>query len=263
MIDYKELYSVCGAKPSLKDDRDYNLNKIIPKSVKPPRQFRINVDKDSILNQGNVGCCVACSLALTRHLKEKEQSNDSELFSPMYIYGNREKEDCQDEGMFPREALRTLKNFGVCHKSDFDGYEEYPKTKKAYYNNKTKLDQLAFPNRISSYYRLNTNYDIMTALVELGAVTICVAVYECLYYPTVDNVVNYNKDTCGDIYGYHEMTITGYDMDKDIWIVANSWGSDYGEFGSVYIPMDYPIEEAWATVDEITEKKFISELPRS
>jgi len=258
MIDYKELYPICGAKPSPIDERDYPLTNLIPKATKLPRRFRISVDKDSILNQGNVGCCVACSLALIRHLKEKEQSNDDNLFSPMYIYANREKEDCQDEGMFPREALRTLKNFGVCYKSDFDGYEEYPKAKKNYYNNKTKLDQLAFPNRISSYYRLNTKSDIMTALIELGAVTICVAVYESLYYPNIDNIINYDKDNCGDICGYHEMTITGYDVDRNVWIVTNSWGSDYGESGSIYIPMDYPIEEAWIAIDEITEKKFIN-----
>lgn len=254
-IDHKEKYPICGAKPSPKDERDYPLTNIIPMASNSPRKFSRKVDKSSVLDQGQIGCCVACSTELTRHLTEKEQSNDNNLFSPMYIYGNREDGDCQDEGMYPREALRTLKNFGVCYKSDFDGYMEYPKAKKLYLANKTRLDQLAYPNRISSYYRLDGKMDIINALYNLGAVTICIPVYESLYYPTKDGHVEYDKNDT-KVYGYHEVTLVGYDMNEHYYEMVNSWGTDYGIDGMVYLSMDYPIEEAWAIVDEITEKKF-------
>lgn len=256
MIDYKELYSVCGAIPSPIDERDYPLTNIIPMASNPPRKFSIKVDKSAILDQGQVGCCVACSLALTRHLKEKEQSNDDKLFSPMYIYGNREDGDCQDEGMFPREALRTLKNFGVCYKEDFDGYMEYPKAKKEYLADKTRKDQLAYPNRISSYYRLYDKLDIVNAISTLGAVTICIPVYELLYYPKNDYVEYDKNDTY--IRGYHEVTLVGYDIDEHYYEMANSWDIKYGTDGVVRLSMDYPIEEAWIAIDEVTEKKFIN-----
>ena len=77
MIDYKELYPICGAKPSPVDERDYPLTNLIPKAdSRPPLEFSKPVNKDSVLNQGNIGCCVACSAELTRNLKEIEQSND-------------------------------------------------------------------------------------------------------------------------------------------------------------------------------------------
>ena len=49
------------------------------------------------------------------------------------------------------------------------------------------------------------------------------------------------------------MTIIGWD--HDYWVVQNSWGYNYGDKGKVLIPMNYPIMEAWTTLDFYDETK--------
>ena len=50
------------------------------------------------------------------------------------------------------------------------------------------------------------------------------------------------------------MTLVGWT--KTHWILLNSWGKNWGKDGFCYLPFDYPIQEAWGVIDEVTEVKF-------
>lgn len=249
----KHIYAATGMIKSPDDDRDYPLAKLIVKAELPPASYR-NEIKAPVYNQRDVGCCVACSLATCKYLIEMAQLGEARPFSVKYIYGNRDESTNHEEGMIPREALKVLKKFGDCHWDLFSGYAEYPVSNDEYIKNKARYDTDAYPYRISSYYRLKTKLDIMTAVSTLGVVTIACPAHESLFFPDENNFVKY--DAKEEIYGYHEMTLIGYDNVKKYWIIQNSWGKEYGEDGIVYISMDYPIVEAWAIVDEIMEHEL-------
>lgn len=242
-----EVYNadIIGVISSPYDNRDYILNSLITSSESTlPTSYRVVVSPP-LYSQGSTGCCVACALAYCRYIQEVLQEGTSDKFSVNYIYGNRLSSDSQDDGMIPRQALKTLVNFGDCHWNDFKGYNEYPTAKSKYATNKENFDDLAYPYKINSYYKLNTTEEIKTAVYNLGCAIVVYDVTNYLRSP-IDGYVVYDDS---NIVGQHCMTIVGWTED-DHWIVLNSWGSSYGIDGYCYVPFSYPINESWTMVDE-------------
>lgn len=264
MNNYKSYK--CGALKSPKDDRDYKLNNLIMKAINLPNKYTVPVPA-IIANQGDVGCCVASSLAQIKHCQEYKENGDTNMFSAAYIYANREDSDFQGSGMYPREALKNLVKNGTCYQEDFPGYNlyEYDEIKEFYHDNSINLDNLAIPYRASSYYRLNNLDDIKLALYTVGYVNVCYDVYKCLYYPDENGFINYKK-IHGKSYGGHAMTACAYDDEKGCLGVINSWGKEYGtgingisDGGCVWIPYEYKPSEAWACLDAPTIKQITKE----
>lgn len=243
-----------GAIPSAYDERDYQITDIIPcagglvtdKTYYNPLGWIVD-----IFDQAESNMCVACSLCVTRWMTEYNQSANDKQFSPAYIYFNRDSEsDYCGEGMQPREALKHLTSDGVCFWDSYPGFFMYEDQDKHMETINTYKDE-AKPYRISSYYAVNGSNQIKNTIKDLGAVSIMVPVYDCLYTVGSDGVVNYDSSARNTVYGYHQMTLFGWD--ENGWIGINSWGSEWGKTGRFYLPYDYPIQEAWAIVDEITE----------
>lgn len=237
------------------DERDYTLdmlvysgNTLLPSSYKTQTTV-------SVLNQGSVACCVACALASCRYIQEELQEGVASKFSVNYIYGNRLPTDSQNEGMIPRQALKTILDYGDCHWSDFSGYSVYETAKAMYAENKVLYDDLAYPYKINSYYRLYSVNEIKTAVYELGCVVISYDLTANFRHPNAEGYVEY--DDTQEIAGKHMVTIIGWTEDEH-WIVLNSWGTDYGDKGYCYISFDYPYNEAWTMVDNNRYKELFA-----
>lgn len=264
-MNYEQEYSQCGALCSPKDDRDYTLDQIIMRAVFLPEEYIVPIPA-IIMDQKQISSCVPCTIAQIKHSQEFEELGDTEMFSAAYIYANRKDTDYQGSGMYPREALQNLVENGICHQKDFQGYDEYEYAdlKAQYLSQKDRLDRIAKPYRIASYYRLNDLEDIKIALTTVGYVQICFPVYKCLYTPDKDGVIKYNKLTRGKNYGGHSMTCVGYSDKRQALAIVNSWGKDYGtsiegvaDGGCIWIPYDYEFTEAWSVVDATTQKELL------
>lgn len=253
-----------GYKPSPVDERDYRLSQLISCAPRLPEEY-INPTPLHIFDQGNTCSCVACSAAQGKHLLEYRQTDDDQPFSPMYLYGHRQEGDYLGAGYIPREAWKNLKAFGMCHWDDFDGFYEYPEARTRYHKNETSLDAKAYPYRISSYYRLKSKKDIQTAILTIGFAMVAYYVQEPMYYPDKDGIVQYDPTIPEDPEAGHQMIAVGYN--REGLIVCNSWGINYGigfkenhtEGGLMIVPYDYPVSEAWAIIDDISEK-FTKEI---
>lgn len=260
MNKFKESFlngNVKGVINSPIDERDYQLSKLIKKSIRLPKEY-ISPTPLIIENQGNVGCCVNMSIAQCKHIIEYRQNGDTQAFSKSYVYGNRLDTDYHGSGMIPREALRTLKNFGICHDKYMPEIVEYEKAKEIYESNKEFLDEKAKPYRINSYYRLWNKNDVKTSIYTMGHAFISYDVYDSLFNPDKDGIIQYDKDD-NELLGGHQMTAVGW---NDVgFIIANSWGKDYGigfkenntDGGMIVIPYDYKFSECWSMIDNITE----------
>lgn len=264
-MNYEEKYPVCGALESPYDERDYQLNSLIMKAVRLPDEYIVPIPA-IIADQGSSGTCCAATLAQIKHSQEFEELGDDRMFSAAYIYSNRKDTDYQGSGMYPREALQNLVDYGICHEDDFHGYNtyEYDALKQQYLANKESLDRKAKPYRIASYYRLNDVEEVKTALYTVGYIQACYPVYKCLYKPNTEGYVEYNKLLRGKNYGGHSMTICGWSDKKEAFAVINSWGEDYGtgiegiaKGGCIWIPYEYEFTEAWAVVDAQTQKELL------
>ena len=244
--------NIIGVIPSPYDSRDYSINNLVKiTETTLPSSYRITI-RPPVFSQGSTGSCVACALASCRYIQEVMQEGESEKFSVKYIYGNRRDADSQDEGMIPRQALKTLVDFGDCHWAALSGYSDYPSAKLLYEARKEELDDLAYPYKINSYYKLDTVEDIKTAVYNIGCAIVVYRTTNPLRYPT-NGYVTYDADSEG---GLHCMTIVGWTGD-DHWIVLNSWGTDYGIDGYCYIPFDYPIQESWTMVDDLRYEELV------
>lgn len=250
---YSQILKVgLGAKPSPIDVRDYPVKQIIPCARELPAEFTTDFPK-IVFNQKHSNMCVGCSIAMQRYIYESKQSGITEPFSPAYAYANRGENDYKGEGAVPREVLKQINKFGIPVFSSFSEFASYDELVKIYQANKTHLDQIAYPYRTSSFYAVTTNEEIKGSIVDFGSVSSMIPVYKSLYYPDSKGIVNLEKkDLTQEPDGYHQIVIYGYN--DTYWICQNSWGENYGDSGTMYLPIEtYPFMEHWVTVDTINE----------
>ena len=243
-----------GAIPSPYDGRDYSLSRIVPiaGAAVAESEYENPLGKTvPVFDQGLSNMCVACSLSTARWLTEAVQSDNTEKFSPTFIYFNRDGSDVLDEGMVPREALKHLRVDGVCFEKTLGGFFYFDDYYDRFIAEKDKYIAEAKPYRISNYYKINGINEIKNAIKELGCVSIMVPVYLSLYSVLSGGVVKYDPAKDKTVYGYHQMTVYGWNAQG--FIGVNSWGTSWGSNGHFVLPYEYPIEEAWAMVDEIYE----------
>lgn len=252
-----------GALPSPPDDRDYQFKDIIAGAGVLPSKYQnpyLEELNNLVLDQNVTDECVCCSVAHLQWLIEKKQNGNTKMFSPSYLYGNHSWDDVETGGCYPRCVCAQHVKFGICHFEDFPKwYTAKPVAKKEYKANKDELDKKAYPYRCNSYYSCGTNEDtIKRAIMLRGGVMINVPVQDTLLNMS-DPITPAPKLSA--IFGYHAMTVVGWDDSLGCWLVMNSYGKCYNDInlgankknGYFYLSYDYPIQETWTFVDDINE----------
>lgn len=258
MPDFEKY--ILGCLPSPHDSRDYKINKFFAPQLTFPDEYRIPEYIDEVYDQGYVGSCVAFSLKTIKEYQELRERKVWEKYSAGFIYLNRFKRDDGrgshqhthfGEGMYPRDALKSLQLDGVCK------HELFPYNVSFYYYEKYPIPYEAFaqakPQRIAYYFAVDTVEEIKTALMQNGAVLFCIPVYENFYNTGKDGIVPIPS---GNIKGYHAMVVVGWRKDNR-WIVQNSWGKEWGDNGYCYYRFDYPKSEAWGITDAQIKDQII------
>lgn len=92
-----------GCKKEVDDRRDYKMTVSASKPIKFPEVYEISTNY--IKDQSIINSCVAHTLS---EFLEETYINDNLKFSVGFIYGYRPLGYSLDEGMYPREAIKTL-----------------------------------------------------------------------------------------------------------------------------------------------------------
>lgn len=247
--DYKKI--PLNANISPKDERDYLISRLISPTDVFPQEFELYYNHP-IKNQEDVGSCVAHSLAYCKEIIEEKQKNEYNKFSVGYVYGNRKEDDYQGEGMYPRQALNCLIDYGNVFYNLFPYNEVYPLVNRRINNDAEFLHLNASPYKITAYCRLYSIVDIKNAIMNLGPVTISYPIHEGFFNTGVDGIVPSPIEE-EQYYGNHMMTIIGWKVFDNVerWIVLNSWGKEWGHEGKCYIATDVSFTEAWSITDSI------------
>lgn len=224
------------------DIRDYKLA-----YVSSPEEFpdTFELATVTIKDQGSIGSCVAHACSSIVEFHNNRQQKNPTVFSTEFIYGYRPEGYYIGEGMYPREALKTLKNLGDCPLNDLPGNNKCNIAMENVNKNIDDLKKLAAPHKISSFAKLSTNDEIKQSLISNGYVLVSMPWHKD--YRLNKGIYTYKSS---EIRGYHAVIIYGWN--KDGWLVQNSWGKYWGDKGKFIIPFDFKFTEMWAVSDDIT-----------
>lgn len=223
------------------DMRDYHIcaKSNLPAAYSCPITLEIK-------NQGQKPTCVAHATSSLLEYHHESQTGKHERFSTEFIYGLRLPTYAYGDGMMIRDALNTLKSYGDPYERDFPGNNDVSVAQDNVTKHFDTIVDLAYPHRISTYYRCDNNDGIKTALMSHGPVIASMKTYIKAYLKK--DVYTWDEK---DDYGHHCVLIVGWN--ETGWIVQNSWGSSYGGDGKFILPFNYKLTEAWGITDSVQD----------
>lgn len=225
-----------GALLSPYDIRDHILSTSTTQTL--PDEFCLKF-LPKVKDQGSVNSCVAHVAAEIEEYFEFAQCDDEYMLSPGFIYGTRY--EYTGPGMYCRDALKTLKDKGVCKQSKFIYNREVPEIIEKLNTAGITLKDTEHC-RISSYYRCKTAENIKTAIYNYGPVLAAVDWYDD---NSLDSDYVVKQGTTGG--GGHAILLYGWD--EKGFLFQNSWGIRWGNEGRAILPYSYYIYEAWGIID--------------
>jgi C1A family cysteine protease len=221
------------------DVRDYHIS-----GVAETFPVSFELARVSIKNQGAESSCVAhAASTIVEYFNSVQQENNT-VFSTEFIYGYRPEGYYVGDGMYLRDALKTLQKVGVPPLEKLRGNHSYKEAMKNVEEKLSELKDVAYPNRISTYMRLTSTKEIKQALQQYGYVLCSMPWYKD--YKLKKGVYTYSTTKKS---GNHAVVIYGWN--EDGWLVQNSWGSGWGQKGCFIIPFDFKWNETWAVTDTI------------
>lgn len=196
-----------------------------------------------IRNQGPIGSCSAFSISSIFEfvINEADPGSSKIVLSPRFLYYNVcDKNDDGtpvDKGSSFYDTIQILGKSGICTERlcAYSGNFSEKPSPEAYEEAKSRLVTEAKNVKLC---------DIKSALTEGYPVAISLKIFDSfgkgrkgfVFRPSVNELQ-------GSDYGYHAMVICGYSEQDKVYIVRNSWGTDFGKDGYCYIPFSY-IEDA-------------------
>jgi len=216
--------------------------------VAVPRQLDLRPQCTPVENQGEIGSCTAnaCVGAL-EYLYARRDGQAPDL-SRMFVYYNtrRLKGSLQlDSGATVAEAMAAVLAYGACRSQLWPYnpalFSEEPTT-QAYADGRAHeaIQYARVPGLSGAIQALSQGYPVVFGTFipkrcyEVAATTGVI--------PTTTTEERQAQPTGG-----HCMLIVGYDLDRKVLLIRNSWGTDWGNAGYCEFPFE---EVVWSCPDD-------------
>lgn len=232
-----------GWKEDKFDPRDFRFSLPIPVKLKSV-DLRETCNFPEIFNQGQTNSCTGNSTSfhlsgnvLNHHVQNEVQINLplSRLF---LYYGGRKAigEENQDNGAQIRDVFKATANVGVCSE---DIWQFRPRNVTVKPSAEAYEEAIKFKSL--EYKRLNnTRQELVGCLLEGFSFVFGFQVFESFESQEVADTGEVELPQSGERrIGGHAVCGVGYDLEKDRFIVANSWGKEWGKDGYFTIPANY------------------------
>ena len=225
-----------GWRPDLPDHRDKTYK--IGNEVQWPKLIDLRASQTPIYDQGDIGSCTANAIASLFdyvHVKEKLPP----IFpSRLFIYYNERKLEGtihSDSGAEIRDGIKTTIKQGICPEKEWPYIISKFKTQPT-----ANCYKDALKEQVLEYQRLSDIFDYKSCLANGNCFVFGFTVYESFESDAVAKtgimpMPAKNESSIGG----HAVCAVGYDNDKKVFIVKNSWGADWGDKGYFYMPYDY------------------------
>lgn len=242
-----------GALFSKPDVRDYKAS---TKNTEFLDEFELSMPK--VKNQKQVGSCVAHALSTVVEYFNKKESGTYKQMSTGYIYGNRRLTLYKGSGMYTKDAIKTVAQYGDVPNVLFPVNVEVPEAIEKFEEEVDKIEESGYFFKFNEYFKLKDAASIKTSLMENGPAIMTMHWFDDIN--VVDGVMQTkcvkSKNTSG-----HCMVIYGWN--EKGWKVRNSWGRNWGNKGNVIIPYEVPMKEVWGIKDAAADSSLVVKKPFS
>ncbi|MDQ2864458.1 MAG: C1 family peptidase [Bacteroidota bacterium] len=229
-----------GWVPDLPDQRDllYSAPMMVMKKIPPGIDLRKKCPK--VYNQGVIGSCTANALSGAFQFARKKQKLKDFMPSRLFLYYNERvmiNTVNSDSGAYIRDGIKSLNTTGICPETDWK-YDVNKFTEKP----PQKCYDEALTATVKSYQRLNnTNLTQLQGCLSEGYPFVFgFTVYESFESQEVAKTGMMPMPLPKEkVLGGHAVMAVGYDDKKQVVIIHNSWGTDWGEKGYFYMPYSY------------------------
>lgn len=251
-----KLYSL-GCKKDPRDLRDIPMGLVLP-AIPVPRSLDYGKSMSPVRDQGDEGTCVAfASVVGVKEYQDSLEYKKLQELSPRYAYNLCKKFDGipNEEGTYPRVAMKVFLNYGVCPES-FWPYKPHQNDRP-----KPGADKSALKYKIRAYARLKTLLEMKRSLLVNGPFLAGVEVYESWFSRKAGKTgVIPMPGPREELQGGHAICVMGYDDTKGLFKFKNSWGAGWGNKGYGFLPYDYMkkyCSDAWSATDLIENPKAL------
>lgn len=218
-----------------------------------PMHFRLWTSP--VKNQNTKQTCVSYALSTMKEIQDYYDTMTKVNYSTSYIYLLRQNAQTTGDGMYIDIALDNMRVRGnvpyEMMPDNLDIDEGKAIAKKAYTDEKLLTE--GRKHCIANYAKVETINEIKYSLfVKHSPVPIGIKVFDSFMKVTASGIVNMPNEETEKYRGGHCMLIVGWTRigHKNYWVVQNSWGTDWGDNGYCYMPMNYSaIVEMYAVFD--------------
>jgi len=239
-----------GWRPQLPDRRDHWFAPASEDAAEPlPATHDLreaNAWLPEVYNQGHLGSCTANAIAGAFEYNEARAGyrNDEFMPSRLFIYYNERRMEGSvntDSGAQIRDGIKSINRLGVCDEKmwpyDISKFTQRPSA-QCYREARTE--------RALKYRRVEQNLnDMKRALaVENQPIVFGFSVYESFEGDAVKKTGIMPMPRKGEkLMGGHAVLCCGYDDEKEMFIVRNSWGADWGMDGYFLMPYAFMLDK--------------------
>jgi hypothetical protein len=205
---------------------------------------------EGIRNQGQEGACTGFATSNFDELLygSKHGAKLGARLAPAYLYARTRMAEGTwpaDSGAMMADEFAVLSSYGVCPEDDMpydmDPAEPIPDI----------CDAAAVPFRVSTPCTVDmSDPDKTKAVLASGMpIGIAIPVYESFESVGSDGILPIPDPSKEALLGGHGICTGGYKMINGALYkkVANQWGESWGDHGYCWMPMGYPIWEAWTS----------------
>jgi len=230
------------------DRRDVPMRAILPRITAPAR-VDYSGRMSPVRDQGEEGTCVAFAAAVgIKEYQELAERRRLIELSPRYLYYHCKRIDGvpNEEGTFPRMAMKVLAGRGVCLEECWS-YRPYQTDSPC-----PEADRQAYPFRIKTYARLSGLEEMEQSLTLNGPFLAGVEVFP-EWFEEHRGEIPLPRPGRSSL-GGHAVCVVGYSHRDSNFKFKNSWSEGWGDKGYGYLPYEYMERyclDAWSATDLI------------
>lgn len=209
-----------------------------------PNKVDLRKQMTPVENQGDTNSCAANAVAGAYEYLAKMHTGEDYDVSRMFIYYNArylaedsDEYEIEDEGSYIEKAIDGLKEYGACSEEAYPFDEELVNEEPdqdAYAEAAEFLiqDAVLAPTELYAWKH---------SLAEGYPIVFGINLYKSFDKQRKKGLVPMPSDSEASRkdHGGHAMLAVGYSDQDKVFIVRNSWGTEWGDKGYCYIPYDY------------------------
>lgn len=207
-----------------------------------PRKVDLRHKFPAPFDQGSLGSCTANALCGVI-----AYDIPGFMGSRLFLYYNEryiENDVKDDGGAMLSDGIASLKTYGICPENEW----KYDISKFAVKPPNMCYEDAVNHHAINVKNIHNNMEDMKNALSHGYPFVVGITIYESFEGDDVAKTGMVNMPLPDEqCYGGHAVVCIGYDDDKQVWIMRNSWGSRWGDKGHFYLPYNYLLSEELAT----------------